>query len=261
MAFVEHRTDDLPEADQILHLSEGRISREDRGPLSGRSWGHAFPRLPQRRGRGEALATLNDVGFRWSRSPSVPPLLEGVDLELRREEVTVLRGSNGSGKTTLLRLIAGARKPTSGHLQRGEGCRLAYLPQNPEHLFVSYTVREELREAARSGGGAARGAGCAERLGLGRLLEANPFELSSGQKRRLNVAIVLATGASLVLLDEPTFGLDEAGVGELIRLIGELREAGAGVLTATHDAAFANAVGDRLLTLDHGRVVEETVYA
>lgn len=267
MAFVEHRTEELPVPEQVVQLAEGRIERVAPGDLRQSPWGSSFPRLVRRRGEGEPLVRLKEAGFSWSRNSTSEPLLDGVNLELLPGEVTLLRGANGSGKTTLLRIIAGARAPSWGSVMRAEACRLAYLPQNPEHLFVSYTVREELEEAAVYGAGRPGGDRApnfpellAERFGLGALLEANPFELSSGQKRRLNLAIVAATGASVLLLDEPTFGLDEVGVVELIELIGVLREEGASLLVATHDTPFAQAVADRLLLLRKGRV-EEAVRA
>lgn len=266
MAFVEHRTEELPEAEQVVRLAGGRIERIDRDGHSQSPWGSSFPRLPRRRGSGEPLVRAEAVRFSWSRRPSAENLLDQVNLELLPGEVTVLRGPNGSGKTTLLRLIAGARKPSSGSIVRSKRCHLAYVPQNPEHLFVSYTVEDELEEASAFGARrvdsgerplAAEALG--RRFGLGPLLGANPFELSSGQKRRLNLAIVAGTGASVVLLDEPTFGLDESGVVELIELIGELREGGASLLVATHDSQFAQAVADRLITLREGQVEESAL--
>jgi energy-coupling factor transport system ATP-binding protein len=281
MAFVEHRTDGLPRPEQVILLSGGTaLSYPEPSAVPAalghgvaELWGDRFPSLPRRRSESAPLLRVEELRFSWSKLRGGPPLLQGINLQLRPGEVTVLRGANGSGKTTLLRLIAGARKAGSGRILRSQECRLAYVPQNPEHLFVSYTVRSELEEAvafgrAGHGGGARRpeaaaGDGAetsAARFGLSELLEANPFELSTGQKRRLNMATVAAIGASVVLLDEPTFGLDTSGVTQLIEMVGELREGGAHILVATHDTAFALAVADRFITLRQGTLTEEALH-
>jgi energy-coupling factor transporter ATP-binding protein EcfA2 len=266
LILVEHRTDGLPEPDHVVTLSEGTVAEvAAAGQIAPKAWGSSFPTLPRRRSTSSPVVRLEKLSFSWSRAAETAPLLKEIDLELRPGEVTVIQGANGSGKTTLLRLIAGARKPTSGRIVRSESGRRAYMPQNPEHLFVSYTVWSELEEAS-SYGNRWRGELAAEaapevlaqRFGLEDLLEANPFELSTGQKRRVNMAIAAAVGATVALLDEPTFGLDAPGVCELIHLVERLRDEGATTLLVTHDSSFAAAVADRLLTIHDGALHEES---
>jgi energy-coupling factor transport system ATP-binding protein len=90
------------------------------------------------------------------------------------------------------------------------------------------------------------------RLHLGQLADANPFTLSGGEKRRLSVATVLAAGPSVLVLDEPTFGQDRRTAAELLGLLAAQRDAGAAVCFVTHDAAFADALADRTVSLAAG---------
>ena len=300
----------------LMHQAErrGRPQAGDDGPvLEVRglrfAWGARRGRACGRRAQGRRA--LRQAGA---------ALFSDVNLTVRSGEIVVLRGPNGSGKTTLLRLIAGARRPTAGSIDVRAGRRLSYVPQNPEHLFVAYTVRDELAQALESGLSAGRGlsvgrgrtgrdasengngpthengrgengpmsedgthrsdnhrsdshrsdshrsdshrsdngAGVevlARRFGLAHLLDANPFELSAGQKRRVNIAVVAASAPSLVLLDEPTFGLDGHGTAVLAYTLGVLRRDGAGMLVVTHDDAFAESIADRTVALREGRLV------
>ena len=187
-------------------------------------------------------------------------VLQGVDLAGRRGEVVALSGPNGGGKTTLLRLIAGALAPSAGRVERRPG-RIAYLPQNPTALLHRPTLLSEVRlTLGRSGDGEAPEVILRE-LGLLHVAHRYPRDLSCGERQRSALAAVLPGHPSLVLLDEPTRGMDAAARNALILLLARLRDAGSGIVLATHDAALRDAVADRVVDVSAGRVREVALEA
>ena len=177
---------------------------------------------------------------------------------------TVITGVNGSGKTTLALALAGLTAPVEGRLTYSEDIarglttpphtwssthlaqRIGYVFQEPEHQFVTPTVRAEMEVA---GAPPQRVAALLERLRLDHLAAANPFTLSGGEKRRLSVATALVNAPRLVFLDEPTFGQDDTTFTELVHLIRELTDSGVTVASITHDEAFIGALGDHVLRI------------
>ncbi|MGP5497009.1 ABC transporter ATP-binding protein [Corynebacterium flavescens] len=178
---------------------------------------------------------------------------------------TVVSGANGSGKTTWLMTMAGLLPAQSGEIGLSDSVRdglsgspakwpsrelarhIGFVFQNPEHQFVARSVHEELRVSARARGvepPEQRISELVDRLRLGQLLEANPFALSGGEKRRLSVATALVTAPAVVLLDEPTFGQDPSTFAELVRLLRELADSGVTVASISHDPYFISALGD-----------------
>jgi len=218
---------------------------------------------------GAALVTARDAAFRYPASDGLA--LAGVDLEVRAGEAVALTGRNGSGKSTLALLLAGLLRPLRGTVAGADGAALARLPaaalvrrvgtvfQDPEHQFVRGRSDDELmvgplRTGASRDAAQARAAELLARLRLAPLAAANPFTLSGGEQRRLSVATALATDPPLLVLDEPTFGQDRATYAELVALLREARDAGRGIVFATHDRALVRALADRELRLEAGRV-------
>ena len=218
---------------------------------------------------GAALVTARDAAFRYPASDGLA--LAGVDVEVRAGEAVALTGRNGSGKSTLALLLAGLLRPLRGTVAGADGAALARLPaaalvrrvgtvfQDPEHQFVRGRSDDELmvgplRTGASRDAAQARAAELLARLRLAPLAAANPFTLSGGEQRRLSVATALATDPPLLVLDEPTFGQDRATYAELVALLREARDAGRGIVFATHDRALVRALADRELRLEAGRV-------
>ncbi|HEX7350334.1 ATP-binding cassette domain-containing protein [Brachybacterium sp.] len=175
-------------------------------------------------------------------------VLADLDLELRSGRLSVVTGPSGSGKTTLLRTLLGLTTPSAGSVERPEPSRIAFVPQNPAHSFVAASVREEVLASpwARDEQLAEQ---LLERAGLSALAEANPHTLSGGEQRRLAIVAALAQEPRLLVLDEPTVGLDDVRHREVLELLEAARAEGCAVVAATHDPVLS-ARGDDECHLD-----------
>jgi energy-coupling factor transport system ATP-binding protein len=245
----EHRLDD------VLRLAAGLVL-VDRGNVTiadPHSWRPPAPSLrpaPVAAAGGEAWALENvSAGFDGRQ------VLDSVHLAGRSGEVVVLSGPNGGGKTTLLRLIAGSLAPLGGDVWRRPG-RVAYLPQNPTVLLHRPTVRSEVRFTLERSGEIGRPEKILEELGLLAVADRYPRDLSSGERQRAALAAVLPGNPALILLDEPTRGIDSSARGALVALVGRLRDRGASVVLATHDDDLRDALADRVIRVGDGRVAE-----
>jgi energy-coupling factor transporter ATP-binding protein EcfA2 len=197
--------------------------------------------------------SLRDTWFRYERNADW--VLRGLDLAAPEGQVTALVGGNGSGKTTLLQLACGALAPQRGRLSRPHAASQAYLPQSPRAILSAQTVREELMLWSKGAGyGEAQVTDMMERLGLAAVAVRNPLDLSGGQQQLVAFAKLLLTQPDLLILDEPTKGLDAAARTKLARLVQEMRQEGRSVLLATHDLAFVSAVADSVSLLFDGAV-------
>jgi energy-coupling factor transporter ATP-binding protein EcfA2 len=182
-------------------------------------------------------------------------VLDGVDLTGRSGEVVALSGPNGGGKTTLLRIIAGGLAPLSGRVERRPG-RIAYLPQNPTALLHLPTVRAEVSFTLQRSGALERPEVVLRALGLLQVADRYPRDLACGERQRAALAAVIPGRPGLVLLDEPTRGMDAPARDALVRVVAALRDAGTAVVLATHDTALRAAVADRVVDVSAGKVSE-----
>lgn len=188
--------------------------------------------------------------------------LRGVDVDLRAGEVTALMGRNGAGKTTLLRCLGGLSKPGSGNVEM-EGRRprpgidIALCPQAPETVLFKETVRDEILETLKARRIAEDPSVWVERVGLGNKNEFHPRDLSSGQRSLLAVAAIAATGAPVILLDEPTRGLDPESKTLLGLWFEDHCARGGSILFASHDVELVAAVADRVMIMAAGEVIAD----
>lgn len=232
-----------------LAFEGGRVS-EDSVPDMGER-----PRAPLgslRSASAESAAAVRGAWFRYGRDGDW--VLRGLDLDVASGEMHALVGGNGCGKSTLLALLAGLRAPGRGSVRAGVRER-ALLPQDPKALFAEETVIDELMEWAAVGGYAEREA--REMLGLIGLaarVQAHPYDLSGGQRQLLALAKVLLVKPRMLLLDEPTKGLDRAARIGVARMLDEARADGATIVMATHDLDFVAALADRVSMLFDGEV-------
>ncbi|MCW5880920.1 MAG: ATP-binding cassette domain-containing protein [Anaerolineae bacterium] len=211
---------------------------------------------------GDAVLDIRDLHFEY---PGLTAL-RGVDLTVAEGEVVALMGPNGAGKTTLLKLAMGLLKPRQGlvriesEIVRGGDTarlarRVAYVPQDPGALLFADRVRDEVSFTRRAQGLAGEGDILA-RLNLTALADAYPRDLSVGQRQRVALAAVLAAEPRLVLLDEPTRGLDTGQKSDLADFLRGQARQGRGVLLTTHDVEMAAAAADRIVVLEAGQVVD-----
>jgi energy-coupling factor transport system ATP-binding protein len=202
---------------------------------------------------GEVLVTARRVAVGHHGRP---PVLAGIDLELRRGEVVALLGRNGSGKTTLLRTLADLAGPVAGAVERR--CRVALVPQDPSSLLFSPTVRGEVATTARLVGSAADAVDeWLERLDLTPLAERHPRSLSTGERQRVAVAAVAVGGAPVLVLDEPTRGIDAASRAALEGAVTAHAASGGAVVIATHDVELAARCATRVIVLGGGEIVAD----
>lgn len=197
--------------------------------------------------------------------------LDEVSLTINRGEFVVLMGRNGSGKTTLARHLNGLLKPVAGVVRvEGEDTRprrvaelarhVGYVFQNPDHQIFAPTVADEVAFGLRVQGlpasiVAERVAETLERFGLTRYADLPPALLGFGQRRIVSLASVLATQPSLLILDEPTDGLDARSQAELMATIERFNAGGGTILLVTHDVRLMAEHARRVLVLDAGRLI------
>ena len=242
--------------DRVLFVEEGRLlldaARDEALDWLARHRPAYLPRAPDPSStgsRGPLVCSVRDVSFAYRGGP---PVLDGVGLELRRGEVVALAGLNGSGKTTLAKLAAGLLEPAGGTVDRRG--RAAYLAQDPGRYLIRERADDEVALGAEGDVSRARDALAA--VGLAGFEDRHPRDLSSGERERLALAAVLVTEPDLLILDEPTRGVDPERKDELADLL-RAQAAERATLVVTHDLVFAAEVADRTVRLG----VEEPVYA
>lgn len=203
------------------------------------------------------MLNLRNLVYHPASTPQ--PILQAVNLTLAPQELGLIVGPSGSGKTTLLEILAGLAYPTSGEVQWREQPltpealqQLAGLVfQFPERHFCGHNVLEELRlghpELSKQ-----RLTQALDAVGLGHLsLETEPHALSGGQQRRLALAVQLIRQPYLLLLDEPTAGLDWSMRRQIVTLLKTLKQDWS-LLIVSHDASELMTLADRVWRLNHG---------
>lgn len=199
-----------------------------------------------------AAVSARGAWFRYGRDDDW--VLRGLDLEVRQGEVHALVGGNGCGKSTLLALIAGTRRAQRGEVRSAISAK-AMLPQDPKALFAEERVDEELMEWAHIGGyGADEVRAMMGELGLVDRAALHPYDLSGGQRQMLALGKLLLVHPRLLLLDEPTKGLDRAAREHVAGMIEAARRDGVTVVVSTHDLAFVRRIADRVSLMFDGEL-------
>lgn len=226
--------------------------REGRDWLEAYAAGHPLSPLPEAAEypRGEAVIRAKDLWFRYEKT--APDVVKGLSLTAHRGELLALLGGNGTGKTTALNLLSGGLRPYRGTVEVHGRCAL--LPQSVKALFVENTVEKDLR--APGGEDLTR---VIALCGLEPLLDRHPYDLSGGEQQRLALAKLLLTDPDILLLDEPTRGLDPAFRQTLGELLNELCAMGKTVVLVSHDLEFCARYAHRCaLIFDGGVLAEDT---
>lgn len=194
------------------------------------------------------VCSLDEVSFRYERNTG--DVLRQVSLDIYANEILMINGSNGCGKSTMLSLIANLYSPYSGKLRIAKNLRTGMLPQNPELLFTRRSVRDELIDAKDR----QQLAEIVRFCRLEELLDRHPYDLSGGEKQRLGLAKVLIADPDILLMDEPTKGLDNGFKMQLADMLRKLQKRGKTIVVVSHDIEFCAVAGDRVALLFDGEV-------
>ncbi len=202
-------------------------------------------------------------------------VLKGIDIDIHKGEVVVVIGPSGSGKSTFLRCLNLLELPNEGSIVvEGEtitdkNADVNKITQKMGMVFQQFnlfsnmnimrnmcvapmTVRKNPKEKAQE-----RARELLERVGLEEKADSYPQQLSGGQKQRVAIARALAMEPDIMLFDEPTSALDPEMVGEVLAVMKELAASGMTMVVVTHEMGFAREVGDRVLFIDEGKIIEE----
>jgi energy-coupling factor transporter ATP-binding protein EcfA2 len=195
---------------------------------------------------------MTDVFMRYERDGDW--VLSGFDIELEQGKINAVVGGNGCGKSTLLRVVAGVAKTERGRVESPLRSSQVLLPQDPKTLFVCDTVAEELDEwRASCGYGQDEVDGLLADFGLADRKGNHPYDLSGGQQQLLAFAKILLTRPRLLLLDEPSKGLDARAKTIVAAKLRSCADAGATVVMSTHDLPFAALLADRVGMMFDGK--------
>ncbi|MFW6115683.1 MAG: ABC transporter ATP-binding protein [Chloroflexota bacterium] len=262
-----------------LTIKEGRsfaarIKARDLGTQAGANRRHTPGPSPSGSGAEAADAprrahfAVRNLHFAYNGSP----VLQGIDLGIAPGELVALMGRNGSGKTTLLKCIVGLLRPERGEINMTDTSLLGratadicldvgYLPQDPGDLLFADTVADELNITLRNhdllNHPPVAPSELLERLELAGVAHRYPRDLSAGQRQRVALGAVTVTRPRLLLLDEPTRGLDYPAKRQLVRLLREWQTQGTSILLVTHDVELVAQAADRVLLLSQGEIIAD----
>ena len=215
-----------------------------------------------------ARIEVKDISFSYDGGPEV---LSGVSMEIPEGTSVTIMGANGAGKTTLVKTLNGLLLPTKGTVlidgidtRKSRVSQIArkvgVIFQNPEKQFFAETVEEELSFGPRNMGFSGQETKkrvllVAEQFGLAQYLVKNPFDLSGGEKRRLSIASVLVWEPEVIVIDEPTLGLDYPYRRYLISTLRSLVSVKRTVIIVTHDIDFAIQTSKMAVLMSQGKIL------
>lgn len=217
--------------------------------------------LPEEKEEGLSAETkpcvleAENIWFRYEQNG--PDIIKGMKLSLHKGEWLCLLGGNGTGKTTAIKVLSGLQKPYRGTVTTRE--EIGYLPQNPQTLFVKKTVEADLREVL-TGQQSEKEERLRDMIKLCRLTgleQRHPYDLSGGEQQRLGLAKVLLRQPGILLLDEPTKGLDIEMKCILAEVLQELLQQGIAILMVSHDVEFCAAYAKQCALFFDGAIVTQ----
>ena len=241
------------------HLPCPVTVREGRDWLTAYAAGHPLGDLPREKQHTypeEPVLACEELWFKYEQDG--PDVVKGLTLEVKRGEFLALLGGNGTGKTTSLGLLAGLHRAYRGKLERNG--TVGVLPQDPQTLFVKKTLRADLLELVRDLPEGEREEKTARMVRLCRLeglLDRHPYDLSGGEQQRAALAKVLLLDPELLLLDEPTKGLDAEFKVVLAEILQTLLARGVTILMVSHDVEFCARYAHRCALFFDGSIVTQ----
>ena len=225
-------------------------------------------RIPktQEREKSDVIIELKDVYFRYDKD--LRDVISGLDMKVKKGELFAILGGNGMGKTTALSLISGINRPQRGKVEINgteisEICDLysrilAYLPQNPHSIFVKNTVRADLMEMLSHLKSQEekneRISYVSQLCRIDMLLDYHPYDLSGGEQQRAALAKVLLKKPEILLLDEPTKGMDAQFKREFSDILDSLKQNGVTIVMISHDIEFCAECADRCALMFDGSI-------
>ena len=267
----------MPSAVRIYAMSGGKgdcplTVKEGRNYLE-KNAGNEIRSLPSEKAAvsGELAVEMKDVRFRYERKGE--DILRGVTLKIGKGEIYTILGGNGSGKTTTLNVMAALRKHYSGTVRifgkktseygsslyrRG----ISFLPQNPAGIFLKNSVREDFGDICKICGYDEKESreiidGTVEKLEIAHLLDRHPYDLSGGEQQKCAIAKCLMSKPKILLMDEPTKGIDAFAKNSLSGIIRGLKREGVTVVIVSHDVEFAGEISDRCAMFFDGEIICE----
>ncbi|CVK33483.1 ABC transporter ATP-binding protein [Methanoculleus bourgensis] len=268
--IVEQKLDDLAGiADRMILIEEGVITREGiPGEVLQRPEGAVRPPARPRESAAAPIISIRGLTHRYDGVTA----LDGVDLDVAPGEIVAVVGENGSGKTTLVKHFNGLLRPTAGSVfvdgLDAATTRVSDLArhvglvfQNPDTMLFAETVEEEVAFGLLNinpGGPQATGVDAALReVGLLHRKAAYPRSLSRGERQRLAIACVIAMRPKVIVLDEPTTGLDARESAEIMDILGRLRQDGHTIVMVSHDMRLVENYADRIIRMEQGRIAPD----
>jgi len=232
---------------------------------------HAWISDANRCSHNEVLIEIQGLSHHYN---GLRDALQGITLQIARGEFVALIGKNGAGKTTLAKHLNGLLKPTDGKVtinskdtrkhSIGELSRsVGYVFQNPDHQIFCPSVREEVAFGLRTIGGLSeteiesRTIDALRTVGLEKVADRHPFTLGKGERQKLAVASVLARAPEVLVIDEPTTGLDREGGQIMMEVIRKLHADGHTIIVITHDMQLAADYAERVIVMTEGRVMAD----
>lgn len=219
---------------------------------------HSVSQKNETKNGGDTKITITDAWFRYEKE--LPDVVKGVGLTVKAGELLCILGGNGTGKTTTLRLLAGLKMPYRGEVKT-DG-KVGFLPQNPQTLFTKKTVYEDLKDALSDcklskDEKEERIANIIKLCRLNGFGNRHPYDLSGGEQQRAALAKLLLRNPAILLLDEPTKGLDAQFKAEFAAILKSLTDAGVCIVMVSHDIEFCAAYAHRCALFFDGNIVTE----
>lgn len=242
-------------AEVPLTIKEGRLMLED--VLKDKTLPECS-RTSKKEEKGQMAFELKDAYFKYGRNDEF--VLRGASLKVEKGQWHCILGGNGAGKSTLLKVICQMVKLQRGKVKVAKDLKLSMVPQNPQALFTEITCQEELYEVFADGYGSIeentkKVMDMLKLMEIEHLAQVNPYDLSGGEQQRLAIGKVLLTEPDVLLLDEPTKGLDPFFKLSLAKVLKKLQEENVTICMVSHDVEFCASYGQKASMFFDGEII------